>query len=120
MFAATITPGSAAVNRRPAAGVRLYRAVYAMMQALRSRAGNIIAKVLFGLLAVSFAFWGIYTRSPFSDSKAPDTVVATVGDQSIRVDELQQAMQPALQRLQSQFGTTIGPEQIKQLGIADT
>jgi peptidyl-prolyl cis-trans isomerase D len=91
-----------------------------MMQALRSRAGSIIAKVLFGLLAVSFGFWGIYTRSPFSESKSPDTVVATVGNQSIRVEELQQAMQPALQRLQQQFGTTLGPEQLKQLGIADT
>src|SRR5205823_9524344 len=34
-----------------------------MMQAIRGRAGSIIVKVLFGLLIISFGFWGVYTRS---------------------------------------------------------
>jgi peptidyl-prolyl cis-trans isomerase D len=89
-----------------------------MMQWIRGRAGSIIVKILFALLIVSFGFWGIYTRSPLSN--APDTVVATVGDQSIRADTLQRALQPALERLRAQFGTSLEPQQVKQLGILDT
>ena len=91
-----------------------------MMQAIRTRAGSIVIKILFGLLILSFGFWGIYTRSPLSQSNSPDTVVATVGDQSITADELQQALQPTLDRLRAQFGGTIEPQQVKQLGILDT
>ena len=36
-----------------------------MLQAIRTRAGGIVVKVLFGLLILSFGFWGIYTRSPY-------------------------------------------------------
>jgi peptidyl-prolyl cis-trans isomerase D len=91
-----------------------------MMQAIRGRAGSIIVKVLFGLLIVSFGFWGIYTRSPFYQSQSPDTVVATVGDQSIRAADVQQALQPTLERLRAQFGSSIDPQQVKQLGILDS
>jgi len=91
-----------------------------MMQWIRGRAGSIIVKVLFGLLIISFGFWGIYTRSDYYQAHSPDTVIATVGDHSIRAENLQQAVQPALERLRAQFGTTIDPQQIKQLGIVDT
>ncbi|MBV9826737.1 MAG: SurA N-terminal domain-containing protein [Alphaproteobacteria bacterium] len=92
-----------------------------MMQAIRGRAGGIIVKVLFGLLILSFGFWGIYTRSDyFQGGRSPETVVATVGDQDIRADEVQQALQPALERLRAQFGAAIDPSQVKQLGIVDT
>jgi peptidyl-prolyl cis-trans isomerase D len=91
-----------------------------MMQWIRGRAGSIIVKVLFGLLILSFGFWGIYTRSSYYQSGSPDTVVATVGDQSIRADSLQKALQPALERLRTQFGTAIDAQQAKQLGILDT
>ena len=91
-----------------------------MMQWIRGRAGSIIVKVLFGLLIVSFGFWGIYTRSAYYQSNSPDTVIATVGAQSIRAEDLQQALQPALERLRAQFGTAIDPRQAKQLGILDT
>jgi peptidyl-prolyl cis-trans isomerase D len=91
-----------------------------MMQAIRTRAGSIIVKILFGLLIVSFGFWGIYTRSDYYQGHSPDTVVATVGEHSIRADELQRALQPTLERLRGQFGTAIDPRQVKQLGILDS
>ena len=91
-----------------------------MMQAIRTRAGSIIVKILFVLLIVSFGFWGIYTRSPFYQSHSPDTVIATVGEQSIRAEDLQRQLQPALERLRAQFGGAIDPQQLKQLGIVDT
>ena len=90
-----------------------------MMQAIRGRAGSIIVKVLFGLLIISFGFWGIYTRSPFSESRSPDTVVASVGDDSIRAEDLQKAVEIAMQRLRAQTGGTITVQQAKQLGVLD-
>lgn len=91
-----------------------------MMQAIRTRAGSIVVKILFAMLIVSFGFWGIYTRSDYFQGHSPDTVIATVGDQSIRAENLQEALQPALERLRAQFGSAIDPQQVKQLGILDT
>lgn len=90
-----------------------------MLQAIRTRAGGIIVKVLFGLLILSFGFWGIYTRSPFFQDKSPDAAVATVGSRDIRADTLQAALQPALERLRAQLGGALDPAQIKQLGVVD-
>jgi peptidyl-prolyl cis-trans isomerase D len=91
-----------------------------MLQLIRTRAGSVIVKGLFALLILSFGFWGIYTRSDYYSSRSPDTVVATVGDQSIRADELQRSLESALQRLRAQTGSAIEPQQAKQLGILDT
>jgi peptidyl-prolyl cis-trans isomerase D len=90
-----------------------------MMQAIRTRAGSIIVKVLFGLLIVSFGFWGIYTRSPYFQSRSPSTVIATVGDQDIRAGDVQKALEPTLERLRAQLGAAIDQQQVKQLGILD-
>ena len=118
MFSATITSGFAEVNYLPK--LQPCRTeLYAMMQAIRTRAGSLIVKALFAVLIISFGFWGIYTRSPFSESSSPDTVVATVGDQSISAGEVQQAVQPVVERLRRQLGSAIDSQQIKQLGILD-
>src|ERR1700688_4445273 len=90
-----------------------------MLQAIRTRAGGIIVKVLFGLLIISFGFWGIYTRSDYYQAHSPDTVIAAVGAHSIRAEDLQQALEPAIERLRAQFGTAIDARQVKQLGILD-
>jgi peptidyl-prolyl cis-trans isomerase D len=91
-----------------------------MLQAIRTRAGSIIVKVLFGLLIISFGFWGIYTRSDYFQGHSPDTVIATVGDHNIRADELQQALTPALEKLRSQLGASLDQQQMKQFGIVDS
>ena len=91
-----------------------------MLQAIRTRAGSIIVKALFALLILSFGFWGIYTRSPFSNSSSPDTVVASVGGKDITAAELQKALQPTIERLRAQLGSSLDAQQAKQLGIVDT
>jgi len=91
-----------------------------MLQALRTKAGSIVAKILFGLLIISFGFWGIYTRSDYYQGHSPDTVIATVGDANIRADDLQRVLQPTLERLRAQLGGAIDQQQIKQLGVVDT
>ena len=91
-----------------------------MLQAIRSRAGGIVVKVLFGLLILSFGFWGLYTRSPFfQDKNSPDAIVASVGDREIRADQFQATLKPTVERLRAQFGGALDPAQLKQLGIGD-
>ena len=90
-----------------------------MLQAIRTRAGGIIVKVLFGLLIISFGFWGLYTRSPFFQDKSPEAVVASVGDRDIHADAVQAALQPALERLRAQLGGNLDAAQAKQLGVLD-
>lgn len=90
-----------------------------MMQAIRGKAGSIVIKILFGMLIVSFALWGVYTRSDY-EHNSPDSVVATVGDRSIRREDVQRELQPVMERLRTQFGGSVDQQQLKQLGIVDS
>jgi peptidyl-prolyl cis-trans isomerase D len=58
-----------------------------MLQAIRSKASSVVAKLLFGLLVVSFAVWGI---GDIFRNRGVDTTVATVGGRKIDVSELKQ------------------------------
>jgi peptidyl-prolyl cis-trans isomerase D len=75
-----------------------------MLQAIRSKAGSFIVKLLFGLLILTFGIWGI---GDIFRNRGTDTVVATVGDQSIRADELQTALLRAIEQLMTRFGCSI-------------
>jgi len=88
-----------------------------MLQAIRSRAGSLVVKVLFGLLILTFGVWGI---GDIFRNRATDTAIATVGDQTIRGDELQAAVRRELDRLRERFGAAIDLQQAKKLGIIDT
>src|SRR5580704_10943937 len=85
-----------------------------MLQAIRSRAGSLIVKILFGLLIVSFGVWGI---GDIFRNRSADTTIATVGGQKIRAEELQTAVQTTLERLRQQTGSAIDLEQAKQIGL---
>jgi peptidyl-prolyl cis-trans isomerase D len=87
-----------------------------MLQAIRSRAGSFVVKALFALLILTFGIWGI---GDIFRSRGNDTVVATVGDQSIRAEELQTALRRALEQLSARFGSAIDLQQAKQLGLVD-
>ena len=87
-----------------------------MLQAIRSRAGSYVVKVLFALLILTFGIWGV---GDIFRSRTSDTVVATVGSQSIRAEELQTALRRALEQLSARFGSAIDPQQAKQLGLVD-
>src|SRR3954454_9128622 len=90
-----------------------------MMQAIRGRAGNIIVKVLFGLLILSFAGWGI-SDYLFRIHGPQETVVATVGDETIPAAELQRTLEPAIERMRGQFGGAVDMQLVKQLGLVDS
>ena len=59
----------------------------AMLQAIRSRASSIVVQVLFGLLILTFALWGI--GDIFRD-RGSDTTVVTVGGIKIPAEEVSQ------------------------------
>jgi peptidyl-prolyl cis-trans isomerase D len=87
-----------------------------MLQAIRSKAGSFIVKLLFGILILTFGVWGI---GDIFRNRGTDTVVATVGDQSIRAEDLQTALRRALDQLRARFGGSIDLEQAKKLGLVD-
>ncbi len=87
-----------------------------MLQAIRSKAGSFVVKGLFGLLILIFGVWGI---GDIFRGRPTDTVIATVGDQSIQAEDLQTAMRRELERLSARFGAAIDIQQAKKLGIID-
>ena len=87
-----------------------------MLQAIRSKAGSVVVKGLFGLLILIFGVWGI---GDIFRNRSTDTVIATVGDQSIRAEELQTAIRRELQRLSTRFGASVDIQQAKKFGIIE-
>ena len=87
-----------------------------MLQAIRSRAASYVVRLLFVLLILSFGVWGI---GDIFRTRSSDMVVATVGDHSIRAEELQTALRRALEQLSARFGSAIDLQQAKRLGLVD-
>jgi peptidyl-prolyl cis-trans isomerase D len=87
-----------------------------MLQAIRSKAGSVFVKALFALLILTFGIWGI---GDIFRNRPTDTSVAKIGGQSIDANELQTALQPALERLSTQLGTQVDLRQAKQMGVVD-
>ena len=84
-----------------------------MMDTMRAAAKSWVAKLLIGLLAVSFGVWGI--ADVFRFGSASD--LATVGKQEITVQQYNDAFQSYLQNLNRQTGQSITPEQARSFGI---
>ena len=84
-----------------------------MLEALRKSVSGILAKILIGLLIVSFAVWGIgdMVRSYGRD------IVAQVGDRPISASEFRQAYQVQVSNFSQQFGRRLTPQEAKVLGI---
>src|SRR6266851_3549985 len=89
----------------------------AMLQAIRSKATSFIVKILFGVLVISFAIWGI---GDIFRNRAADTTIATVGSRKIDQRQLVQAINEDSEQLRGMFGgAQPDPEQLKQLGLVD-
>jgi len=84
-----------------------------MRKAGQSLVGKIVATILFGVLIVSFAIWGIGDIF----RATPRTTVAQVGSTEITIDQLRNAYNNELQRLGRQFRTVITPDQARAFGI---
>ena len=88
-----------------------------MLQAIRSKAGSLVVKILFALLIVSFGVWGI--GDIFRERSAAETTVASVGDVKIQADELQLAVRREMDRMNRMLGGNFTAEQAKQIGLTD-
>lgn len=88
-----------------------------MLQGMRNASqglvGKIVLFVLFGLLIVSFAIWGI---GDMIQGGGRNTV-ARVGKTDITMDQLRTAWQNELQRLSQQYRTVITPAQAREMGL---
>ncbi|MDH3701966.1 MAG: SurA N-terminal domain-containing protein, partial [Alphaproteobacteria bacterium] len=85
-----------------------------MLQFLRSSVGSIVIKVLFGLLVLSFAVWGIGGEGTMFGQ--PGDSVADVGKQRISVNALQDAFRGEVRRLRP---LNIDEAKARQLGVLD-
>lgn len=84
-----------------------------MMESLRNAAKGWMAKVLIGLLAVSFAVWGI--ADVFRGGTA--NTLASVGKQEIPAARFDSAFKDYLQALSRQTGKGMTPEEAREMGI---
>jgi peptidyl-prolyl cis-trans isomerase D len=89
-----------------------------MLQFLRTHSSSWIAKILLGLLILSFGlFWGI---SEFFRGKETSHIVASVGKIDISKAQLQNAVQEDLKRLNAELKSkSISFKQALQLGIVN-
>ena len=84
-----------------------------MLETIRKNVSGVLAKVLIGLLVISFAIWGIgdMVRTYGQD------VVATVGGTPIKTQEFRNAYQLQLDGVSRQFGRRLTPQEAKTFGI---
>jgi peptidyl-prolyl cis-trans isomerase D len=87
-----------------------------MLQAIRSKAGSFVVKGLFVLLILTFGVWGI---GDIFRNRPTDTVIATVGDQNIRAEDLQAAVRREIEQLSARIGAPIDIQQAKKFGVVD-
>lgn len=84
-----------------------------MLSALRDKAGGWVAKTFIGLLALSFAVWGI--NDVFTGYRGDALVV--VGDHEVSANEFQTAFQRRVNTLSRQLGQQLTTAQARNLNI---
>ncbi|MBM3566770.1 MAG: parvulin peptidyl-prolyl isomerase, partial [Alphaproteobacteria bacterium] len=85
-----------------------------VLDSLRRGSTSLIARILFALLVVSFAAWGI---GDFLTPGRQDNVVATVGDASISAAEVERQAEGEIRRLREMLGPRFDREQARALGL---
>lgn len=87
-----------------------------MLQAIRSRATSWVVKILFALLILSFAVWGIgdIFRSPGAEA-----TVIRVGDEKISGVEVVNQIRRDVEQLRPIFGGNLDMAQARELGVID-
>lgn len=84
-----------------------------MLDAMRRGAGSWLAKILLGILGISFALWGI----PEVFRAATHDSLASIGSTTISTEEFQQAYQEEMQAISNQLGRRLTPEQARMFGL---
>ncbi len=84
-----------------------------MLDSMRKSAGGPVAKVLIGLLVISFAVWGV--NDVFLGYSS--TSVATVGDEDISTVEFQRAFDDSIREYSQRLGQPLTRTQAQQYGL---
>jgi peptidyl-prolyl cis-trans isomerase D len=84
-----------------------------MIEAMRNHATGWVAKILIGLLAISFAVWGI--ADVFRP--AQNNVLATVGDQEVTTERFERNFDRQVRAFGERAGTNITAEQARAIGL---
>lgn len=84
-----------------------------MLDSMRRGANSLPAKILLGLLTLSFIGWGVGSRLGASHT---DTL-ATVGDTKVTLGEFQRAYQRQSQALSRQMGQPLTPDLARTIGL---
>jgi peptidyl-prolyl cis-trans isomerase D len=84
-----------------------------MMDVFRRAAKGWTAKILIGLLVISFGIWGI--ADVFTGFRVG--ALAKVGSTEISASQFEQTFRQALQNYSSQLGQAVTPERARELGI---
>ncbi len=87
-----------------------------MLDAIRKRSASILVKLLFGLLILSFAAWGI---GDVIRGGVGEATVATVGDLEVPAQEIAAEVQREMSRLRAASGGRIDAEQARALGVIE-
>ena len=87
-----------------------------MLAILRNKASSWVVKILFAILVLSFAVWGIgdIFRGP-----GQDVVIASVGDIEIRAREFSTQLNRQVQGLSKAIGMELTDEQLRGMGLVD-
>ena len=86
-----------------------------MLQTLRKSASGIVAKILMGLLIISFGVWGIADVFRGFGSQT----LATIGSTEITIPEFRQTYQERLQQISEQLKRGLTPDQSRAFGIPE-
>ena len=84
-----------------------------MLEALRKSATGWVAKLLIGLLVLSFAVWGV--ADIFTGYRGDD--VAIVGETPVTIQEYRVSLQQEIQQVSRQVGSYLTMDQARSLGL---
>lgn len=86
-----------------------------MLQAFRTKTAGVVVKILFALLILSFAVWGV---GDYAFLRQGDPAALKIGDTAITANQLSNEYRNELDRLRRTFGQ-IDAETARQFGLMD-
>jgi len=85
-----------------------------MLAGIRTFSKSIFAKIIFGVIALSFVIWGLNASML---NLGTSREVAEIGSQKITPVELDRAFQRSVQNMQNMFGPNFNQQQAIQMGL---
>lgn len=87
-----------------------------MLQTIREKTTGMVVKVLFGILVLSFAVWGI---GDYAFLRNTDDTAITVGETKVTLQQLDVEYRQARDRLRRAFGGEVDDALLRQFGVLD-